>query len=164
MVSNFSQAQSQQIDYPYVAAMLREMLDKQIAKREKHQSIVSYAMGFLHMAGIHNVTIMVVESRILEGQRVAKSSMDWTSGGAQFHSPTLHTFLNGLHHNAAKDDVVPPADYVHKRIRYQLAFSEKLLMPINTCVPPIQTTTLGTPDWWAAFKRTIMEIRVDVGE
>eukprot|EP00965_Chrysotila_dentata_P051649 1714531-Pleurochrysis_carterae.AAC.1 len=34
----------------------------------------------------------------------------------------------------------------------------------NTCVPPIHTTTLGTPDWWAAFKRTIMEIRADVGE
>eukprot|EP00965_Chrysotila_dentata_P040558 1345254-Pleurochrysis_carterae.AAC.1 len=34
----------------------------------------------------------------------------------------------------------------------------------NTCVPPIRTTALGTPDWWAAFKRTIMEIRADVGE
>eukprot|EP00965_Chrysotila_dentata_P030697 1022198-Pleurochrysis_carterae.AAC.1 len=34
----------------------------------------------------------------------------------------------------------------------------------NTCVPPIHTTALGTPDWCAAFKRTIMEIRGDVGE
>eukprot|EP00965_Chrysotila_dentata_P155863 5150271-Pleurochrysis_carterae.AAC.1 len=34
----------------------------------------------------------------------------------------------------------------------------------NTCVPPIHTTAHGTPDWWAAFKRTIMEIRTDVGE
>eukprot|EP00959_Pyramimonas_sp_CCMP1952_P046988 981039-Pyramimonas_sp.AAC.1 len=34
----------------------------------------------------------------------------------------------------------------------------------NTCVPPIHTTALGTPDWWAAFKRTVMEIRADVGE
>eukprot|EP00965_Chrysotila_dentata_P081337 2686085-Pleurochrysis_carterae.AAC.1 len=35
----------------------------------------------------------------------------------------------------------------------------------NTCVPPIHTTALGTPDdWWAAFKRTIMEIRADVGK
>eukprot|EP00965_Chrysotila_dentata_P259508 6213586-Pleurochrysis_carterae.AAC.1 len=42
--------------------------------------------------------------------------------------------------------------------RYQLAFSEKLLNMPNTCVPPIHTTALGTPDWWAAFKRTIMEI------
>eukprot|EP00965_Chrysotila_dentata_P034369 1144223-Pleurochrysis_carterae.AAC.1 len=89
--------------------------------------------------------------------------MDWTSGGAQFHSPTLHAFLNGLYHNADKDDVISPADYVHKRIRYQLAFSERLLMP-NTCVPRIHTTALGTPDWWAAFKRTIMEIRADMGE
>eukprot|EP00965_Chrysotila_dentata_P131352 4342899-Pleurochrysis_carterae.AAC.1 len=32
----------------------------------------------------------------------------------------------------------------------------------NTCVPPIHTTALGTPDWWAAFKRAIMEIRADV--
>eukprot|EP00965_Chrysotila_dentata_P143361 4736845-Pleurochrysis_carterae.AAC.1 len=35
----------------------------------------------------------------------------------------------------------------------------------NTCVPPIHTTALGNaPDWWAAFKRTIMEIRADVGK
>eukprot|EP00965_Chrysotila_dentata_P098436 3253514-Pleurochrysis_carterae.AAC.1 len=34
----------------------------------------------------------------------------------------------------------------------------------NTCVPPIHTTAPGTPDWWAAFKITIMEICVDVGE
>eukprot|EP00965_Chrysotila_dentata_P088374 2918874-Pleurochrysis_carterae.AAC.2 len=59
--------------------------------------------------------------------------MDWTLGGAQFYSPTLHAFLNGLYENADKDDVIPLADHVHKRIRYQLAFSEKLLMP-NTCV------------------------------
>eukprot|EP00965_Chrysotila_dentata_P260146 6213798-Pleurochrysis_carterae.AAC.2 len=71
--------------------------------------------------------------------------MDWTSGGARFHSPTLHAFLNGLYHNADKDDVILSADHVHKRIRYPLAFSEKLLMP-NTCVPPIHTTALGTPD------------------
>eukprot|EP00965_Chrysotila_dentata_P159070 5254821-Pleurochrysis_carterae.AAC.1 len=34
----------------------------------------------------------------------------------------------------------------------------------NTRVPPIHTTALGTPDWWAAFKLTIMEIRADVAE
>eukprot|EP00965_Chrysotila_dentata_P111821 3698134-Pleurochrysis_carterae.AAC.1 len=34
----------------------------------------------------------------------------------------------------------------------------------NTCVPPIHTTALGTPDWWAAFKRIIMEIRANVVE
>eukprot|EP00965_Chrysotila_dentata_P139595 4615245-Pleurochrysis_carterae.AAC.1 len=34
----------------------------------------------------------------------------------------------------------------------------------NTCVPPIYTTAPGTPDWWAAFKRTIKEICADVGE
>eukprot|EP00965_Chrysotila_dentata_P053577 1777579-Pleurochrysis_carterae.AAC.1 len=34
----------------------------------------------------------------------------------------------------------------------------------NTCVPPIHTTTLSTPDWWAAFKRTIMEICADMRE
>eukprot|EP00965_Chrysotila_dentata_P178770 5903362-Pleurochrysis_carterae.AAC.3 len=34
----------------------------------------------------------------------------------------------------------------------------------NPCVPPIHTTALGTPDRWAAFKRTIMEIRAYVGE
>eukprot|EP00965_Chrysotila_dentata_P002177 71625-Pleurochrysis_carterae.AAC.1 len=28
----------------------------------------------------------------------------------------------------------------------------------------MHTTALGTPDWWAAFKRTIMEIRANVGE
>eukprot|EP00965_Chrysotila_dentata_P037470 1246456-Pleurochrysis_carterae.AAC.1 len=89
--------------------------------------------------------------------------MDWTAGGAQFHSPTLHAFLNGLYYNADKDDVIATADHIHKRIRYQLAFSEKLLMP-NTCVLPIHTTALGTPDWWAAVKRTIMEIRAGVGE
>eukprot|EP00965_Chrysotila_dentata_P198566 6178877-Pleurochrysis_carterae.AAC.1 len=72
--------------------------------------------------------------------------MDWTSGGAQFHSPTLHAFLiNGLHHNADEGDVISTAYYIHKRICHQLAFSENLLMP-NTCVPPIQTTALGTPD------------------
>eukprot|EP00965_Chrysotila_dentata_P106361 3513231-Pleurochrysis_carterae.AAC.1 len=71
--------------------------------------------------------------------------MDWTAAGAQFHSPTLHAFLNGLYHNADKDEVISTADHIHKRIRCQLAFSEKLLMP-NTCVPPIHTTALGTPD------------------
>eukprot|EP00965_Chrysotila_dentata_P181951 6008173-Pleurochrysis_carterae.AAC.1 len=107
---------------------------------------------------------MVVESRILEVHRAAKSSMDWTAGGAQFHSPTLHAFLNGFYHNADKDDVIATADHFHNRIRYQLAFSEKLLMA-NTCVPvAIQTTVLGTPDWSAAFKRTSIEIRDDVGE
>eukprot|EP00965_Chrysotila_dentata_P023939 793307-Pleurochrysis_carterae.AAC.2 len=108
---------------------------------------------------------MVVESRVLEVHRAAKSSMDWTSGGAQLHSPTLRAFLNGVYHNDDKDDVIPSADHVHKRIRFQLAFSEKLLMP-DICVPPIHTTALGsTPDWcWAAFKRTIVEIRADVGE
>eukprot|EP00965_Chrysotila_dentata_P256892 6212709-Pleurochrysis_carterae.AAC.1 len=64
--------------------------------------------------------------------------MDWSSGGAQFHSPTLHAFLNGLYNNADKDDVISTADRVHMRICYQLALSEKLLMP-NTCVPPIHT-------------------------
>eukprot|EP00965_Chrysotila_dentata_P059765 1982412-Pleurochrysis_carterae.AAC.1 len=54
-------------------------------------------------------------------------------------------------------------DYTHKRIRYQLALFETLMMP-HTCAPPIHTTALGTTDWWAAFKRTIMEIRADVTE
>eukprot|EP00965_Chrysotila_dentata_P204338 6182269-Pleurochrysis_carterae.AAC.1 len=90
--------------------------------------------------------------------------MDWTAGGAQFHSPTFYAFLSNLYHNADKDDMIATVDHIHKRlIRYQLAFSDKLLMP-NTCVPPIHTTALDTPDWWAAFKRTIMEIRADVGE
>eukprot|EP00959_Pyramimonas_sp_CCMP1952_P033659 707091-Pyramimonas_sp.AAC.1 len=61
-------------------------------------------MDFLNAVGVHNDTIMVVESRILEVHRAAKSSMDWTAGGAQFHSPTLHAFLNGLYHNADKDE------------------------------------------------------------
>eukprot|EP00965_Chrysotila_dentata_P061898 2050884-Pleurochrysis_carterae.AAC.1 len=34
----------------------------------------------------------------------------------------------------------------------------------NTCVPPIHTTALDSPDWCAGFKRTIMDIRADVGE
>eukprot|EP00965_Chrysotila_dentata_P111649 3691862-Pleurochrysis_carterae.AAC.1 len=89
--------------------------------------------------------------------------MDWSSGGAQFHSPTLRAFLNGMYNNADKDDVLPINDYTHKCIRYQLALSEKLLMP-NTRVAPTHTTALGTPDWWAAFKGIIMEIRADVGE
>eukprot|EP00965_Chrysotila_dentata_P043162 1433531-Pleurochrysis_carterae.AAC.1 len=89
--------------------------------------------------------------------------MDWSSEGARFHSPTLNAFLNGLYNNADKDDVISTADRIHKHVRYQLALSEKLLMPI-TCVPPIHTTALGIPDWWAAFKRTSMEIRADVGE
>eukprot|EP00965_Chrysotila_dentata_P103280 3409031-Pleurochrysis_carterae.AAC.1 len=38
---------------------LHETLDKQIAKREKDQSIVSYAMlDFLNAVGVHNDTIM----------------------------------------------------------------------------------------------------------
>eukprot|EP00965_Chrysotila_dentata_P082608 2726373-Pleurochrysis_carterae.AAC.1 len=120
-------------------------------------------MDFLNAVGVHNDTIMVVESHNLEVHRAAKSSMDWSSGGAQFHSPTLHAFLDGLYNNANKDDVISAADHVHRCVRYQLALSEKLLMP-NTCVPPIHTTAPGTPDWWAAFKRTILEIRADVGE
>eukprot|EP00965_Chrysotila_dentata_P032876 1096248-Pleurochrysis_carterae.AAC.1 len=72
---------------------------------------------------------MVVESRILEIHRAAKTSMDWSSGGAQFHSPTLQAFLNGLYHNVDKDQVFPMDDYTHKRVRYQLALSEKLMMP-----------------------------------
>eukprot|EP00965_Chrysotila_dentata_P140892 4657758-Pleurochrysis_carterae.AAC.1 len=67
--------------------------------------------------------------------------MDWSSGGAQFHSPTLHAFLNGLYHDVDKNDVFPMDGYTHKRIRYQLAFSEKLMMP-HTCTPPIHTTAL----------------------
>eukprot|EP00965_Chrysotila_dentata_P003333 108775-Pleurochrysis_carterae.AAC.1 len=106
---------------------------------------------------------MVVESHILEVHRAAKSSMDWSSGGARFHSPTFYAFLNDLYNNADKDDVISMADCIHKRVRYQLALSEKLLMP-NMCVPPSHTTALGTPDRWAAFKRTTMEIRADVGE
>eukprot|EP00965_Chrysotila_dentata_P116597 3853930-Pleurochrysis_carterae.AAC.1 len=84
---------------------------------------------------------MVVESHILEVHRAAKASMDWSFGGAQLHSPTLHAFLNGLYNNADKDDVVWTADRVHTCVRYQLVFSEKLLMP-NTCVAPIHTTAL----------------------
>eukprot|EP00965_Chrysotila_dentata_P221807 6192597-Pleurochrysis_carterae.AAC.1 len=107
VVSSASQAQPQQINYPRVTAELRdEALDKQVAKREKKQSIVSYAMEFLNTVGVHNDTIMVVESRILEVHRAAKQSMDWTAGGAQFHSPKLLAFLNGLYHNADKDDVI----------------------------------------------------------
>eukprot|EP00965_Chrysotila_dentata_P209645 6185411-Pleurochrysis_carterae.AAC.11 len=120
-------------------------------------------MDFLNTAGVRNDTIMVVELRIREVHRAAKSSMDWTSRGAQFHSQTLGAFLNGLYDNADKDNVIPPADSVHKRIRYQLVFSEMFLMP-NTCVPPIHITAPGTPDWWVAFKRTIMEIGADVGD
>eukprot|EP00965_Chrysotila_dentata_P178769 5903362-Pleurochrysis_carterae.AAC.2 len=96
IVSIVTQAQSQQIDYPRGTAKLRETLDKQIAKRGKHQSIVSNAMDFLNAAGVHNDTIMVVDSRVLEVHRAAKSSMDWTSEGAQFHSPTLHAVLDRL--------------------------------------------------------------------
>eukprot|EP00965_Chrysotila_dentata_P020313 673080-Pleurochrysis_carterae.AAC.1 len=66
VISSASQAQSQQIDYPPVTDMLREALDKQVSKREKNQSIVSYAMDFLNAVDVHNDTIMVVESRILE--------------------------------------------------------------------------------------------------
>eukprot|EP00965_Chrysotila_dentata_P140639 4650103-Pleurochrysis_carterae.AAC.1 len=89
--------------------------------------------------------------------------MDWSSECARFHSPTLHAFFHGLYNNADRDDVISKADRVHERVRYQLALSEKLLMP-NTCVPLIAFTALGTPDWWAAFKRTIIESRADVGE
>eukprot|EP00965_Chrysotila_dentata_P098880 3269956-Pleurochrysis_carterae.AAC.1 len=67
--------------------------------------------------------------------------MDWSSGGARFHSPAFHAFLNGLYNNAVKDDVISTTDRVHKHVRYQLALSEKPLMP-NTCVPPIHTTAL----------------------
>eukprot|EP00965_Chrysotila_dentata_P178163 5884468-Pleurochrysis_carterae.AAC.12 len=96
MGSSATQSQPQQIDHPRVTAKLREALDKQIAKREKHLSIVSYAMDFLNAVGVYNDTNMVVESRILQVHRAAKQSMDWTSGGAHFHSPTLRTYLNGL--------------------------------------------------------------------
>eukprot|EP00965_Chrysotila_dentata_P263393 6214822-Pleurochrysis_carterae.AAC.10 len=107
---------------------------------------------------------MVDELRILKVHRAARQSMVWTSGGARFHLPTLHPFLNGLYNNADHDDrVISTADHVHKRIRYPLAFSEKLLMS-NACVPPIRTTALRTLDWWAAFKRTIMKIPADVGK
>eukprot|EP00965_Chrysotila_dentata_P180430 5956011-Pleurochrysis_carterae.AAC.1 len=58
MVSNVSPAQPQQIDYSRVTAKLREALDKQIAQREKHQSIISYAMDFPNAAGVYNDTIM----------------------------------------------------------------------------------------------------------
>eukprot|EP00965_Chrysotila_dentata_P054643 1814195-Pleurochrysis_carterae.AAC.1 len=52
VVSSASQAQPQQIDYPRVTtAKLREALDKQGAKREKNQSIVSYAMDSLNAFG-----------------------------------------------------------------------------------------------------------------
>eukprot|EP00965_Chrysotila_dentata_P072557 2397669-Pleurochrysis_carterae.AAC.1 len=47
-----------------------------VAKREKNQSIVSYAMEFLNAVGVHNDTIMVVQSRNLEVHRAAKSSID----------------------------------------------------------------------------------------
>eukprot|EP00965_Chrysotila_dentata_P123873 4094227-Pleurochrysis_carterae.AAC.4 len=92
--------QQQRIDYFRVTAKLRKALDKQVAKREKIQSIINYAMDFLNAVGVHNDTIIVVESHILEVHRVAKSSMDWSSGSAQSHSPTLHAFLNGLQNNA----------------------------------------------------------------
>eukprot|EP00965_Chrysotila_dentata_P172001 5676164-Pleurochrysis_carterae.AAC.1 len=72
--------------------------------------------------------------------------MDWSSGGAQFHSPTLHPFLNGLYNNSDKDNVISTADRVLKHVCYQLALSEKLLMP-NT-----------------SFKRTVLEFCADVGE
>eukprot|EP00965_Chrysotila_dentata_P115950 3832635-Pleurochrysis_carterae.AAC.3 len=135
-----------------------------IVKREKNQSIVSSALGFLNAVGVPNDIIMVVESHILEVHRAAKSSMDWSFGGAQFHSPTFHVFLNGLYNNADKDDVISTVDHVRKRIRYQLALSKKLLRMPNTCVPPIHTTALGTPDRWAAFKRTIMKICAELGK
>eukprot|EP00965_Chrysotila_dentata_P114872 3796865-Pleurochrysis_carterae.AAC.1 len=66
VVSSASQAQAQQIDYPRVTAKLREAFDKQVAKRKKNQSIVSYAMDFLNAVCVHHDTIMVVELRILE--------------------------------------------------------------------------------------------------
>eukprot|EP00965_Chrysotila_dentata_P075686 2499934-Pleurochrysis_carterae.AAC.1 len=72
---------------------------------------------------------MVVEFRILEVHRAAKLSMDWSSGGARFHSPTLHAFLNGLYNNANEDDVISTANRTHTHVRFQLALSEKLLMP-----------------------------------
>eukprot|EP00965_Chrysotila_dentata_P025229 837767-Pleurochrysis_carterae.AAC.1 len=68
--------------------------------------------------------------------------MDWTSEVVQISSPTLHhAFFNGMYQNTDKDEVITTADHIHKRIRYQLAFSEKLLMP-NTFVPPIHITAL----------------------
>eukprot|EP00965_Chrysotila_dentata_P029574 983202-Pleurochrysis_carterae.AAC.2 len=71
-------------------------------------------MDFFNDVGIHNDTIMVAEFRILEVHIAAKSPMDWSSGGAQFHLPTLHAFLNGLYNNADEDDVISTADRVHK--------------------------------------------------
>eukprot|EP00965_Chrysotila_dentata_P083704 2761766-Pleurochrysis_carterae.AAC.1 len=68
-------------------------------------------MDFLNAVGVHTDTIMVVELRNLEVNRAAKSSMDWTARGAQFHSLALHAFLNGLFHNADKDDVISTADH-----------------------------------------------------
>eukprot|EP00965_Chrysotila_dentata_P065492 2170450-Pleurochrysis_carterae.AAC.1 len=65
-VSNVSQVPPQRIDYTRETAKLRETLDKQIAKHEKDQSVVSYVMDFFNAVGIHNDTIMVVEFRILE--------------------------------------------------------------------------------------------------
>eukprot|EP00965_Chrysotila_dentata_P029803 990859-Pleurochrysis_carterae.AAC.1 len=70
-------------------------------------------MDFLNAVGIHNDTIMVVEFRVLEVHHAAKSSMDWLSGGARLHSPTLHAFLNGLYNNADEDDVISTADRTH---------------------------------------------------
>eukprot|EP00965_Chrysotila_dentata_P240227 6203595-Pleurochrysis_carterae.AAC.1 len=122
MGSSTTQSQPQQIDYPRVTAKVREALEKQVAKSEKHQSIVSYAMDFLNAVGVlHNDTIMVVELRILEVHHAAKQSMDWTSEVAQTHSPTLHAFLHGLYQNADKDEVITTADHIHKRIRNQHA-------------------------------------------
>eukprot|EP00965_Chrysotila_dentata_P123164 4071372-Pleurochrysis_carterae.AAC.1 len=48
--------QPQHIDYPRVTAKLLEALDKQIAKREKRQSIVSYAMDFLNARSVFTTT------------------------------------------------------------------------------------------------------------
>eukprot|EP00965_Chrysotila_dentata_P206573 6183609-Pleurochrysis_carterae.AAC.1 len=61
--------------------------------------------------------------------------MKWWSGGAQFHSPTLHAFINGLYVNTDKDHVISTADNVHKRVRYQLALSEKLLSKAQHVCP-----------------------------
>eukprot|EP00965_Chrysotila_dentata_P071722 2369616-Pleurochrysis_carterae.AAC.1 len=59
---------------------LRETLDKQVAKREKNQSIVSYAMDFFNAVGIHNDTFMVV----------MVNSRKWSSSGKLVRPPEDH--------------------------------------------------------------------------
>eukprot|EP00965_Chrysotila_dentata_P100170 3308944-Pleurochrysis_carterae.AAC.5 len=104
MGSSATQSQHQQIDHPRVTAKLREALDKQTAKREKHQSIVSHTMDFLNAVGNHNDTIMVVESRILAGTLGVGRSADIQA--RRRRRPAAHERRNGRVHRRGSGTVV----------------------------------------------------------